>query len=44
VPMTYYLKDIGTAISFLIVESVITLLFWKIYRNVINELKTCSTE
>ncbi|MGF7119288.1 flippase [Methanobacterium oryzae] len=44
VPMTYYLKDIGTALSFLIVESVITLSFWKIYRNVINELKTCSTE
>lgn len=42
VPMTYYLKDIGTALSFLIVESVITLSFWKIYRNVINELKTCS--
>lgn len=44
VPMTYYLKEIGTALSFLIVESVITLSFWKIYRNVINELKTCSTE
>ena len=44
VPMTYYLKDIGTAISFLIVECVITLLFWKIYRNVINESKTCSAE
>lgn len=42
VPMTYYLKDIGTALSFLIVESIITLSFWKIYRNVINELKTCS--
>ena len=40
VPMTYYFKDIGTAISYLIVESVITLSFWKIYRNVINELKT----
>ena len=39
-PMTYYLKDIGTALSFLIVETVITLLFWKIYRNVINEMKT----
>lgn len=44
VPMTYYLKEIGTALSFLIVESVITLSFWKIYRNVINELKTCSKE
>ena len=44
VPMTYYLKDIGAALSFVIVESVITLLFWKIYRNVINELKTGSTE
>lgn len=41
VPMAYYLKDIGTALSFLIVESVITLLLWKIYRNVINELKLC---
>ncbi len=39
-PMTYYLKDIGTALSFLIVESVITLILWKIYRNVINEMKT----
>lgn len=39
-PMTYYLKDIGTALSFLIVETVITLSFWKIYRNVINEMKT----
>ena len=44
VPMTYYFKDIGTAISYLIVESVITLSFWKIYRNVINEQKTLSTE
>lgn len=44
VPMTYYLKHIGTALSFLIVEIIITLLFWKIYRNVINELKVCSTE
>ena len=44
VPMTYYFQDIGTAISYLIVESVITLLFWKIYRNVINESKTYSTE
>ncbi|MGB9980284.1 flippase [Methanobacterium sp.] len=44
VPMTYYLKDIGTALSFLVVESIITLLFWKIYRNVINELKICSKE
>ncbi len=44
VPMTYYLKDIGTALSFLIVECVITLSFWRIYRNVINELKTSSTE
>lgn len=42
VPMTYYLKDIGTALSYLIVESIITLLFWKMYRNVINELKTGS--
>ena len=39
-PMTYYLKDIGTALSFLIVETVITLILWKIYRNVINEMKT----
>ena len=44
VPMTYYFKDIGTAISYLTVESVITLSFWKIYRNVIKELKTSSTE
>ncbi|WP_414468859.1 flippase [Methanobacterium sp. ACI-7] len=44
VPMTYYLKDIGTALSFLIVEIVITLSFWRIYRNVINELKTSSFE
>jgi polysaccharide transporter, PST family len=43
-PMTYYLKDIGTALSFLIVEIVITLSFYKIYRNVIKELKTSSTE
>lgn len=44
VPMTYYLKDIGTALSFLIVEIIITLLFWKIYKDVIKELKACSTE
>lgn len=41
IPMTYFLKDIGTAFSFLIVETVITVLFWKLYRDIINELKLC---
>lgn len=41
IPMAYYLNDVGTAFSFLIVETVITLAFWKIYKNVINEMRTC---
>lgn len=41
IPMTYYLKSFGTSLSLLIVETVITLLFWQIYKNVIKELKLC---
>lgn len=41
IPMAYYLTDIGTALSFLIVETVITLSFWKLYKNVINEMNIC---
>ena len=41
IPMVYYMKDIGTALSFLIVEIVITLSFWKLYKNKVNEIKTC---
>ncbi len=44
IPMAYYLNDIGVAFSFLIVETVITVAFWKIYKNVINEMKTCLKE
>lgn len=41
IPMAYYLNDVGTAFSFLIVETVITVAFWKIYRNVLNEMRIC---
>ncbi|MCC7551728.1 MAG: flippase [Methanobacterium sp.] len=41
IPMVYYFKDIGTALSFLIVETLITLSFWKLSKNVVNEMKKC---
>lgn len=38
IPMTFYLKDIGTALSFVIVETMVTLAFWILYKKKYNEL------
>lgn len=32
IPMTFYFADIGTAVSFLLVEIIITILFYRVYR------------
>jgi PST family polysaccharide transporter len=42
IPMAYYLSDVGTALSLLIVETIITLSFWKLYKKANQEMmNTC---